>query len=180
MCWLPVRLFIFTLHYSPLSNMMDNTIWSPALGLWVGLASGSPSERWRGEEGKLGVFICGCLCVESLQADSVPRPACHQDAFLGLPGLPVLPCPIELRSGSSSVMILSHGSILCDSPASPLSNTVVNIFQAVCMLAKLLQSCPTLCDHMDRSLPGSSVHGILQARILEWVACSPPGDLPDP
>ena len=32
------------------------------------------------------------------------------------------------------------------------------------------QSCPTLCDPMDFSLPGSSVHGILQARILEWVA----------
>ena len=33
---------------------------------------------------------------------------------------------------------------------------------------------------MDYSLPGSSVHGILQARILEWVAMPPSGDLPDP
>ena len=48
------------------------------------------------------------------------------------------------------------------------------------MHAKLLQSCSTLCDPMDHSLPGSFVHGILQARILEWVACPPPGDLPDP
>ena len=32
------------------------------------------------------------------------------------------------------------------------------------------QSCPTLCDPMDCSPPGSSVHGVLQARILEWVA----------
>ena len=32
------------------------------------------------------------------------------------------------------------------------------------------QSCPTLCDPMDCSLPGSSVHEILQARLLEWVA----------
>ena len=32
------------------------------------------------------------------------------------------------------------------------------------------QSCPTLCDPMDCSFPGSSVHGILQARILEWIA----------
>ena len=40
----------------------------------------------------------------------------------------------------------------------------------VCVHAKLLQSCPTLCDPMDCSLPGSSVDGILQARILEWVA----------
>ena len=33
---------------------------------------------------------------------------------------------------------------------------------------------------MDYSPPGSSVHGILQARILEWVACPPPGDILDP
>ena len=38
------------------------------------------------------------------------------------------------------------------------------------MRAKSLQSCPTLCDPMDCSLPDSSVHGILQAKILEWVA----------
>ena len=38
------------------------------------------------------------------------------------------------------------------------------------MCAKLLQSCPTLCNPMDYSPPGSSVHGILQARKLEWVA----------
>ena len=36
--------------------------------------------------------------------------------------------------------------------------------------AKSLQLCPTLCDPMDHSPPGSSVHGILQARILQWVA----------
>ena len=38
-----------------------------------------------------------------------------------------------------------------------------------CLGAKSLQSCPTLCHLMDCSPPGSSVHGILQARILEWV-----------
>ena len=36
--------------------------------------------------------------------------------------------------------------------------------------AKLLQSCLTLCDPMDCSLPGSSIHGIFQARVLEWGA----------
>ena len=40
----------------------------------------------------------------------------------------------------------------------------------VCALSHL--SCLTLCDPMDHSLPGSSVHGILQARILEWVVIS--------
>ena len=38
--------------------------------------------------------------------------------------------------------------------------------------AKSLQSCPTLCDPMDGSPPGSPVPGILQARSLEWVAIS--------
>ena len=45
--------------------------------------------------------------------------------------------------------------------------------------AKSLQLCPTLCNPIDGSPPGSSVHGILQARTLEWVATSP-RDLPDP
>ena len=37
-------------------------------------------------------------------------------------------------------------------------------------LCAVLQSCPTLCNAMDRNPPGASVHGILQARTLEWVA----------
>ena len=54
---------------------------------------------------------------------------------------------------------------------------------------KVAQSCLTLCNPMDCSSPGSSVHGILQARILEWVDMpsstrssqpSPPPDLPNP
>jgi len=36
--------------------------------------------------------------------------------------------------------------------------------------SEVTQSCPTLCDPMDCSLPGSSVHGISQARVLEWDA----------
>ena len=41
---------------------------------------------------------------------------------------------------------------------------------AAAAAAKSLQSCPTLCDPIDGSLPGSPVPGILQARTLEWVA----------
>ena len=40
----------------------------------------------------------------------------------------------------------------------------------VCVYVLVTQSCPTLCDPMDCSPPGFSVHGILQARILEWIA----------
>ena len=58
---------------------------------------------------------------------------------------------------------------------SPGKNTGVGChFLLQCMKVKteseVTQSCPTLCDRMNCSLPGSSVHGIFQARILEWVA----------
>ena len=46
--------------------------------------------------------------------------------------------------------------------------------------AQLLQLCPTLCDPMGCSLSGSSVHGILQARILEWVAMPSSGGSSQP
>ena len=48
----------------------------------------------------------------------------------------------------------------------------LHILLSKCVCAKLLQLCPTLCDPVDHSLPGSSVYRILQARILEWVAIS--------
>ena len=54
------------------------------------------------------------------------------------------------------------------------------VTKSLCMHAKLLQSCLTLCNPMDCSLPGSSVHWILQARILECVAMPSPGNLPNP
>ena len=48
-----------------------------------------------------------------------------------------------------------------------------------CVCAKSLQWCPILCDFTDSSPPGSSVHGILHARILEWVVMPTSRDLPD-
>ena len=48
-----------------------------------------------------------------------------------------------------------------------------------CVHARSLQSCPTLCDPMDGSSLGSSVHGILQARIRSGLPCLSPGDLSD-
>ena len=52
---------------------------------------------------------------------------------------------------------------------------LINIFSYICFLCcacSVAQSCPTLCDSMDCSPPGFSVHGIFQARVLEWVAIS--------
>ena len=54
----------------------------------------------------------------------------------------------------------------------PLETLEVKVLEA--------PSCPTLCDPMAYSLPGSSFHGMLLARILEWVAIPTPRDLPDP
>ena len=55
-------------------------------------------------------------------------------------------------------------------PARPVGPACGVLADLVC--AKLLQSCPTLCDTTDASPPGSPVPGILQARTLEWVAIS--------
>ena len=54
-----------------------------------------------------------------------------------------------------------------------------SIFTSVCVCL-VTESCPTLCNPVDYSLPDSSLHWILRVRKLEWVACPPLGDLPNP
>ena len=55
-------------------------------------------------------------------------------------------------------------------PSEPALSTLSHASNLAAAAAKSLQSCPTLCDSIDGSLPGSSIPGILQARTLEWVA----------
>ena len=92
-----------------------------------------------------GIFMLCCCCyVTSVVSDSV-RPHRRQPTRL--------PCPWD----------------------SPGKNTGVGChFLLQCMKVKseseIAQSCPTLCDPMGCSLPGSSVHGIFQARTLDWVS----------
>ena len=62
---------------------------------------------------------------------------------------------------------------------SPLSFDFV-IYNLATLAYKLFQLCPTVCDALDCTPPGSSVHGILQARVLIWVAMPSSEDLPDP
>ena len=64
-------------------------------------------------------------------------------------------------------------------PCTGLNCSTFRVYACAC--SKSLQSCLTLYDPVNCSPPNFFVHGILQARILEWVALpSPPGDLPDP
>ena len=55
-----------------------------------------------------------------------------------------------------------------------------NFLLLVLLMCVCAQLCLTLCNPMDCSPPGSSVHGISQARILEWISIFPSGDLLDP
>ena len=50
--------------------------------------------------------------------------------------------------------------------------STLETFVCVCVCVLVTQLCLTLCNAMDCSLPGSSIHGISQARILEWIAIS--------
>ena len=62
-----------------------------------------------------------------------------------------------------------------DSVLDPVGNVTLNLVSG-----EFAQSCLTLCDPVDCSLPGSSVHGIFQAIVLEWISISFSRDLPEP
>ena len=78
---------------------------------------------------------------------------------------------------STLLWVVYNFSGLCIKDDSHSSASPVFSFICVCLLS---QSGPTLCDPTDCSPPGSSVCMILQARILEWVASPPSGDLSNP
>ena len=82
------------------------------------------------------------------------------------------PLSVDLCSLAAIHLGLSLSLVSCE------MGTMLVSISHVC--AKSLQSCLTLCDPINYSLPGSSVHGILQSRILEWVAMPSSRDLPNP
>ena len=70
----------------------------------------------------------------------------------------------EVKLTSLESPALAGGFITTEPPQKPMGKNVA------AAAAKSLQLCPTLCNPIDGSLPGSSVPGIFQARVLEWVA----------
>ena len=70
-------------------------------------------------------------------------------------------------------LIMKHTEVDSVGLSGPFFSTAVFRFMRhSAAAAASLQSCPTLCDPIDGSPPGSPIPGILQARILEWVAIS--------
>jgi len=92
----------------------------------------------------------------------------RQECWSGLP----YPSPGDLPYPAMEPGSLTFGadSLLSVSPGMPQPNPSES---------EVTQSCPTLNDPMDCSLPGSSIHGILQAKVLEWgaIAFSDPKDM---
>ena len=122
----------------------------------------------------------------------IPNPSQHQSLFQWVNVVPVyqlwVPCFMHWTSIGHLFHIL-FSQIILPSPSPTESRSLffisvsllLSCIQGLCYhlsklhvlcCANLLQSCLTLCDPMDCSPPGFSVHGILQARILEWVAIS--------
>ena len=86
-------------------------------------------------------------------------------SFHVLPGSPYTP-EVEVETVYRVLTVSMTGAIF---PSGEGGQTPCGSRKCSCSVA---QSCLTLCDPMDCILPGSSAHGILQARILEWVAIS--------
>ena len=91
--------------------------------------------------------------------------------------LPWMNCPLTFSQATYNVENWFYIDQIKEEPTkwSSLPSTVGNIFSllmGIQIAAKSLKSCPTLCNPIDSSPPGSPIPGILQARPLEWVAIS--------
>ena len=104
-----------------------------------------------------------------LPLSSAPTSWSSSTIFSGTP----VKCPLvteELKDFSSTVSWQFTTSRECCYMWASRRHFVVNIRRQCVRACWLLQSCPTVCEPVDCSPPGSSVHGILQARLLEWIA----------
>ena len=115
----------------------------------------------------------------SFTEDNFSTDGVGREMVLVLPAAHLLLCLVP----NTPQTILSMAQGLGTSPLTRLfhESLVAFLCQAVCVRAcSVAQSCPTLCNPLDCSLPGSSVHRILQAGIWSGLPYPPPGDLSDP
>ena len=130
--------------------------------MWAFSSCGAWASRCRG-------FSCSgtwALAVWASVVAACGLRSCHTLVYL-FHGIWDPPGPvIELVSTGL------QGGFLTTGPGKPQHLILKGDFHMCLQLSEVAQSCPTLCNPMDCSLPGFSVHGLFQARILEWVAIS--------
>jgi len=135
------------------------------------------SDSWRSFLFSSYVYSCHLFLISSASVRSTPflsfiEPIFAWNVFLLLLLLLLLSHFSHVRLCVTPQMAAHQAPPSLDSPG---KNTGVGChFLLQCMKVKseseVAQSCPTLCDPVDCSLPGSSIHGIFQARVLEWGA----------
>ena len=76
---------------------------------------------------------------------------------------------LGIKKGQGQILLSASGGYSCKLCFKYSKTNHLSLCLSSCLVTQL---CPTLCDPVDCSPPGSSVHGILQARILDWVAIS--------
>ena len=93
----------------------------------------------------------------------------REEYWSGVPGSPPRDLPnAGIESGSPALQV---DFLPAKQPGKPYINTMATTNQKLAISeSEVAQSCPTLCDRMDCNPPSSSIHGIFQARVLEWIA----------
>ena len=103
---------------------------------------------WLAQSNSVCVCVCVCVCTWLAQSN----------------GECVCVCVLALADHSLRMLLLLIQLTFSVTPS------YLDSCEFIVFMCSVPQSCLTLCEPMDCSLPGSSVHGILQARTLEWVA----------
>ena len=110
----------------------------------------------------LGVALLSCVRFHKRTEDGKTEVRQHASSF----SCPVDCLPLQFAQQEQTKQSTSRKANLCSLHSSSF------LYPPSAAAAKSLQSCPTLCDPIDGSPPGSPIPGILQARTLEWVAIS--------
>ena len=159
----PVFLFLLvTLSQNPSVGGLSSWLLGPFNMILLSTAfSGTSSySSWSGqlEETLLPVPQSSNLFHSISELNVTVCCPCHCNVTAPVPGAGLL-CP-------------SSRSVSLTSPLSRPASWCFLWWMLVSQRREVAQSCPTLCNPMDQSLPVSSIHGIFQARVLEWVAIS--------